>query len=167
MPTTPTPSRTPTLVEDDRLVWVERIARLMDSQFRMPGTRFRFGLDPVLGLLPIVGDLSTFAISTVLIVTMMRHGAKGSVVVRMVLNVLFDTIVGAIPILGNVFDFAYKANDRNVRLLREHYVEGKYQGSGKGLIALVLIGMLLFFGLLAWGLFALFTWLWHAVQGAW
>ncbi|MBW3128167.1 DUF4112 domain-containing protein [Hymenobacter profundi] len=166
MPTTPTPSRTPTLVEDDRLVWVERIARLMDSQFRMPGTRFRFGLDPVLGLLPIVGDLSTFAISTVLIVTMMRHGAKGSVVVRMVLNVLFDTIVGAIPILGNVFDFAYKANDRNVRLLREHYVEGKYQGSGKGLIALVLIGMLLFFGLLAWGLFVLFTWLWHAIQGA-
>ncbi|QNE39637.1 DUF4112 domain-containing protein [Hymenobacter sp. NBH84] len=166
MPTTPTSPRTPTLVEDDRLVWVERIARLMDSQFRMPGTRFRFGLDPVLGLLPIVGDLSTFAISTVLLVTMMRHGAKGSVVVRMVLNVLFDTIVGAIPILGNVFDFAYKANDRNVRLLREHYVEGKYQGSGKGLIALVLIGMLLFFGLLAWGLFVLFTWLWHAIQGA-
>ncbi|MBC6610028.1 DUF4112 domain-containing protein [Hymenobacter sp. BT507] len=166
MPTTPTSPRTPILVEDDRLVWVARVSRLMDSQFRLPGTRFRFGLDPVLGLLPVVGDLSSFAISAVLILTMMRHGAKGSVVVRMILNVLLDTIIGASPILGNIFDFAYKANDRNVRLLREHYVEGKYQGSGKGLIAVVLIGLLAVFGLLAWGLFVFFAWLWHAVQGA-
>jgi len=162
---TPASSHTPTLVEDDRLLWVARVARLMDSQFQLPGTRFRFGLDPILGLLPIVGDLSTFAVSVALILTMMRHGAKGSVVVRMVLNVLIDTIVGAIPILGSIFDFAYKANDKNVRLLREHYVEGKYQGSGKGIIALVFIGMLLFFGLLAWGLYVLFAWLWHAMQG--
>ncbi|UOR06569.1 DUF4112 domain-containing protein [Hymenobacter aerilatus] len=167
MRATSTPPNTPTLVEDDRLVWVARVARLMDSQFKLPGTRFRFGLDPVLGLLPIVGDLSSFAISAVLIVTMMRHGAKGSVVVRMILNVLIDTIIGAIPLFGNIFDFAYKANDKNVQLLRAHYVEGKYQGSGKGLIAVVLIGLLVLFGLLAWGLFVFFAWLWHAVQGAW
>ena len=164
MRTTPTSPLTPTLVEDDRLVWVERVARLMDSQFQLPGTRFRFGLDPVLGLLPIVGDLSTFAVSIALVVTMMRHGAKGSVVVRMVLNVLLDTIIGAIPILGNIFDFAYKSNDRNVRLLRAHYQEGKYQGSGKGIILLVVSILCSVFFLLAWGAFELLQWLWHYFQ---
>jgi len=146
---------------DERLRWVERVARLMDSQFRLPGTRFRFGLDPLLGLVPIVGDLSSTAVSVVLLLTMLRHGASGAVVVRMALNILLDTIVGAIPILGNVFDFAYKSNERNVALLRRHYAEGRHSGSGKGLIALVLVTFLVVFGLVAWGSIALLSWLWH------
>jgi hypothetical protein len=136
---------------DERLRWVERIARLMDSQFRLPGTRFRFGLDPLLGLLPIVGDVSSTLVSVALLLTMLRHGASGSVVVRMALNILIDSIVGAIPLLGNVFDFAYKSNERNVALLRRHYAEGQHTGSGKGLVALVLLGFLVVVGLLAWG----------------
>ena len=115
---------------DDRLRWVERVARLMDSQFRLPGTRFHFGLDPLLGLVPIVGDLSTTAVSVALLLTMLRHGASGAVVVRMALNILVDTLVGAIPLLGNVFDFAFKSNERNVALLRRHYAEGRHRGSG-------------------------------------
>ena len=91
---------------DARLRWVERIAHLMDSQFRLPGTSFRFGLDPLLGLLPVVGDLSTTVVSVVLLLTMLRHGASGAVVVRMALNILIDTVVGGIPILGNVFYFS-------------------------------------------------------------
>ena len=150
-----------TFDSDERLRWVERVARLMDSQFRLPGTRFRFGLDPLLGLVPIVGDLSSTAVSVVLLLTMLRHGASGAVVVRMALNILLDTIVGAIPILGNVFDFAYKSNERNVALLRRHYAEGRHSGSGKGLIALVLVTFLVVFGLVAWGSIALLSWLWH------
>jgi len=146
---------------DERLRWVERVARLMDSQFRLPGTRFRFGLDPLLGLVPIVGDLSSTAVSVALLLTMLRHGASGAVVVRMALNILLDTVVGAIPILGNVFDFAYKSNERNVALLRRHYAEGRHSGSGKGLIALVLVAFLVVFGLVAWGSIALLSWLWH------
>ncbi|WP_084447320.1 DUF4112 domain-containing protein [Hymenobacter roseosalivarius] len=156
----PTSAATPPEA-DQRLRWVESVARLMDSQFTLPGTRFRFGLDPILGLIPVVGDLTSMAISGALLLTMMRHGASGSLVVRMALNILLDTIVGAIPVLGNIFDFAYKANDRNVRLLRRHYAEGKYQGSGKGLLAVVLVGMLVVFGLIAWGLWAATAWLWH------
>ena len=149
---------------DKRLRWVEYAARLMDSQFRLPGTRFRFGLDPLLGLLPVIGDLSSFAVSAVLILTMMRYGASGTVVVRMVLNALFDAIVGAIPLIGNLFDFAYKANDRNVALLRRHYAEGKYQGSGKGLLLVVALVLLAGFGLIGWGSYELIRWLWEHVR---
>jgi hypothetical protein len=155
---------TPVVDINARLRWVESISRLMDSQFRVPGTTWRFGLDPIMSLVPIVGGIPSLAISGVLILTMMRHGASGNVVVRMVLNVLLDTIVGIIPIIGNIFDFAYKANDRNVRLLREHYAEGKYQGSGKGLLAVALLGVLLIFGLLIWGLWAAGAWLWHLAE---
>jgi hypothetical protein len=146
---------------DERLRWVARVARLMDSQFQLPGTRFHFGLDPLLGLLPIVGDLSSTAVSVALLLTMLRHGASGAVVVRMALNILVDTVVGAIPVIGNVFDFAYKSNERNVALLRRHYAEGRHPGSGKGLIALVLLGFLVVFGLVAWGSVALLSWVWH------
>jgi hypothetical protein len=146
---------------DERLRWVERVARLMDSQFRLPGTRFRFGLDPLLGLVPIVGDLSTTAISVVLLLTMLRHGASGAVVVRMALNILLDTVIGAIPILGSVFDFTYKSNERNVALLRRHYAEGRHSGSGKGLVALVLLAFLAVAGLVAWGSVTLLGWVWQ------
>jgi len=149
---------------DERLRWVERVARLMDSQFRLPGTKFRFGLDPLLGLLPVVGDLGTLAISGALLLTMMRHGASGAVVVRMAFNILLDTVIGAIPILGNLFDFAYKSNERNVALLRRHYAEGKHQGSGMGLLLALLLGFLLVFGLVAWGGIALARWVWHYFQ---
>jgi hypothetical protein len=157
-----TPASLP--ADDERLRWVERIARLMDSQFQVPGTRFRFGLDPLLGLVPIVGDLSTTVVSIALLLTMLRYGASGSVAVRMALNILLDTVVGAIPILGNVFDFAYKSNERNVALLRRHYAEGRHTGSGKGLIALLLLVFLVVGGLVVWSSITLLRWGWHYVE---
>ncbi len=160
----PHPNQPPlpvTFDANERLRWVERISRLMDSQFRLPGTRFRFGLDPLLGLLPVVGDLSSLAVSGALLLTMARHGASGAVVVRMALNILLDTVIGAIPILGNLFDFAYKANNRNLLLLRRHYAEGRHRGSGKGLVLLLLLGLLVVFGLVTWGSVALLRWVWH------
>ena len=161
MPSLTRPTVPTTFDADERLRWVERIARLMDSQFQLPGTRFRFGLDPLLGLLPIVGDLSSTAVSVALLLTMLRHGASGAVVVRMAFNIFIDTVVGAIPILGNVFDFAYKSNERNVALLRRHYAEGRHQGSGKGLVALLLLGFLVVFGLVGWGSVVLLRELWQ------
>ena len=146
---------------DERLRWVERVARLMDSQFRLPGTRFRFGLDPLLGLLPVVGDVSTTVVSVALLLTMFRHGASGAVVVRMALNILIDTVVGGIPILGNVFDFAYKSNERNVALLRRHYAEGRHGGSGRGLVLVLLVVLVAVVGLVGWGSVVLLRWGWH------
>src|SRR5690242_1032313 len=92
--------------------WVESVARLMDSKFKVPGTNFRFGLDPVLGLIPFLGDVSTFAVSGALVLTMAKHGASRNVVIRMVVNIILDLIIGSIPIIGAIFDFGFKANDR-------------------------------------------------------
>ncbi|MBT2558296.1 DUF4112 domain-containing protein [Hymenobacter sp. ISL-91] len=151
----------PTFNQDDRLQWVERVSRLLDSQFRVPGTNWRFGLDPIMGLLPVVGGLPSLAVSGLLIMTMMRHGASGNLVVRMVFNVVLDALIGAIPIVGNIFDFAYKANNRNVALLRAHYAEGKHQGSGKGLLLVLALVLLALGGLLVWAAWWLGSVLWN------
>lgn len=139
------------------------MVHLLDNQFRLPGTSFRFGLDPLLGLLPVVGDMASFAMSAALVVTMARHGASGKLVTLMLLNSALDALLGSIPVVGNIFDFFFKANERNVRLLRRHYDEGKYQGSGKGILVGVLIGVAVLFVLLLWALWELaelvFSWL--------
>ena len=117
----------------------ERMAKLLDSKFEIPGTGIRFGLDPLLSLMPVLGDLITLVISSMLIYTMHNHGASRKVVVKMMLNAGLDTIIGAIPLVGTVFDVFYRANDRNVKLLKEHYFEGKHQGSGTGLLLMILL----------------------------
>ena len=122
----------------------ERMARIMDSKFEIPGTGIRFGLDPVFSLMPVLGDLITLVISSMLIYTMHNHGASRQVVIKMMLNAGLDTVIGAIPLVGTVFDVFYRANERNVRLLKEHYFEGKHQGSGKGLLAAIIVIALLF-----------------------
>ncbi len=125
------------------LRWVERVSRLLDSKFRIPGTSIRFGLDPVFGLLPVAGDLATMLISLSLIYTMFRNGASGKLVAKMILNVLLDASIGSIPLIGTVFDVYYKANNRNVKLLRQYYQEGKHRGSAKGVIIPVILVFLL------------------------
>ena len=123
------------------LKWVDRITRLMDSKFKVPGTNFRFGLDPILGLVPGLGDAASVAVSGSLIYYMAKHGVSRKVVIMMLGNVALDAIFGSIPILGNIFDFFFKANQRNVQLLKRHYEEKKYQGKGTGL--LVSIGVII------------------------
>ncbi|EJF11013.1 MULTISPECIES: DUF4112 domain-containing protein [Pontibacter] len=155
-------TRTP---RTENLKWVDRITHLMDNQFRLPGTNWRFGLDPILGLFPVVGDLASFSVSAMLILTMARYGASGKMVTLMLLNVALDALFGSIPILGNIFDFAFKANERNVRMLRAHYEEGKYQGSGKNIILGVVIGIVVIFILLIWAIWELLAFVYQLVQG--
>jgi hypothetical protein len=101
----------------DRL---RRLSRLFDSAFQIPGTRFRFGLDPIIGLIPGIGDLA----SPVLTILILWHGVAARlpkiVLARMVLNAAIDAGLGAVPIVGDVFDFAWKANDWNLALLERH-----------------------------------------------
>lgn len=151
---------------DDRLKWVESVASLLDNQFKVPGTNFRFGVDPILNLIPVVGSLSTFAMSGVMVMTMARHGASGALVVRMLFNILLDAVVGAIPVLGWLFDFGFKANQRNVEMLRRHYVEGKYQGRGTGFVVGVLLVFLVLFGLVLYGIWQLAAFGWEWVSTA-
>lgn len=149
----------------ENLKWVDHIVHLMDNQFRFPGTNYRFGLDPILGLIPVVGDFASFGVSAMLIVTMSRHGASSKLVVLMLFNSILDFVIGSIPVLGSIFDFYFKANQRNVRMLREHYEKGKYQGSGKNIGIALLIGSIVFMILLIWGLWELVEWLYHLISG--
>lgn len=101
---------------------LERLAHWLDSRFAIPGTGIRFGLDGLLGLLPGVGDVATMLPAVYLILQAHRLGAPRALLVRMALNVGLDTVVGAVPLLGDLFDVAFKANRRNVALLRRHLV---------------------------------------------
>lgn len=131
------------------------LAKLMDAQFRIPGTSFRFGLDSLVGLIPGAGDLSTFAVSGYMLWVMARNGASGFVLTRMVINILIDAVVGAIPILGDLFDIAFKANMRNMRLMQQHYQEGRHGGSGWKIIIPILIVLFLIIVLIIWGTYKL------------
>ncbi len=140
--------------------WIDKIANLLDSKFKIPGTSFRFGLDPILGLIPGIGDIGTFLMSSILVLAMIRHGASGRVTALMTINVLIDTLIGGIPIVGNIFDFFFQANNRNLRLLKRHHLEGKYQGSAKKVLIITAVVMLLllmsiiylFCTLIVWGI---------------
>ncbi len=138
------------------LVWIEKISRVMDSKFSIPGTNIRFGVDPILSLFPVLGDLFTFLISGSLIYMMHTRGASRKVVIKMIMNSTLDAMVGAIPLIGTVFDVFYRSNDRNVRLLKEHYFEGKHHGSGNGLLAAVIIAAILFIAAAFYGVYKLF-----------
>ena len=139
---------------------VALISKLMDKQFTFPGTNFRFGLDGLIGLIPGAGDITTFAVSCYLLTVMAKNGASGYVMARMVLNVVIDVIIGAIPFLGDLFDFAFKANTKNLRLMQEHYVEGRHRGSAAKVIIPVLILFMLIVSGIIWliykGISALF-----------
>lgn len=117
--------------------WIEQMATLLDNKFNIGG--FRFGLDPLLNLIPYAGQVVSFTMSMGLVIVMLRNGAGSKVGVKMLLNILLDAILGSIPLLGYAFDFFNKANKKNVRLLREHYFEDKHQGSAKGLLITLFI----------------------------
>jgi len=113
-------------VRDQRgLELLRQWARIFDSQFRIPGTDIRFGIDPLLGLVPGVGDLA----SPILSMFMIWHGVKlrvpKIVIARMMLNALIDAGVGAIPLVGDLFDFGWKATEWNLALLERHAMPGR------------------------------------------
>ena len=89
---------------------------------------------------------------------MIRHGASGKVAAKMVVNILIDFIIGSIPVLGAVFDFWFKANQRNLRLLKEHYEEGKHTGGAKEVIVTTLVVLSVLFLIILVGVIAIFAW---------
>lgn len=110
----------PNVPQNESLQRIQRLARLLDTSFRVPGTKFRFGLDALLGLLPVGGDAVTAIAGTVLIARASRLGASKGLLMRMVFNLLIDFTLGALPLVGDVFDFFWRSNSRNVKLLESH-----------------------------------------------
>lgn len=105
---------------DDVRLRVERLAWLLDNAFPLPGLKFRIGLDALLGLVPGFGDAAGVVLSSYIVHEAWRLGVPKSVLVRMWLNIVVEGVVGAVPLLGDVFDAAWKANMRNVALLEGH-----------------------------------------------
>jgi hypothetical protein len=120
-----------------------RLAWLLDSSIPIPGTRFTIGLEALIGLFPVLGDLAGVLLSSYIVKEAAGLGAPRSILARMAFNVAVEGLVGMIPLAGDVFDAAYKANQRNVRLLNDwldHPVQARRASRAfvAGLLALVI-----------------------------
>jgi len=113
---------------DDPIARVEMLATLLDSAVRIPGTRITFGADAVLNLVPGLGTLAAQALSAWIVVEARRLGVPTPVLLRMIANLGFDTLVSAVPVLGWVGDVFFRANRRNVALIRRHCASGRPTG---------------------------------------
>jgi Domain of unknown function (DUF4112) len=139
--------------ESPQLERLRRLARLLDSAVGLPGTRYRIGLDPIIGLVPGIGDVIGAIFSIYIIYQAARLGAPRSILVRMLANVGVDTLVGEIPLLGDLFDFGWKSNARNIALLEGH-LERPVAAKAASRRVLFLLGLgllILFAGVIALG----------------
>ena len=122
---------------------LDNLARYLDGLFRIPGTGWRFGLDALIGLIPNVGDTITSLASFYILIAGVRYGVPKITLLRMAFNIGLDYAVGSIPIIGDAFDFFWKANKQNLDLIRE-----RATGHGKGttsdyIFIFALIGLLI------------------------
>lgn len=143
--------------ELDRL---EQFAHWLDTAFEVPGTRFRFGLDPILGLIPGFGDFVGLVAAVYLLSVAQRFGLPKVTVVRMMLNVGIDMVVGSIPLVGDLFDAAWKVNKRNLEIVKRHLRENQSPGRRRarrsdqifaaGAVILLILGFVASMALMYW-----------------
>ncbi|MEC4986335.1 MAG: DUF4112 domain-containing protein [Oscillatoria sp. PMC 1068.18] len=103
-----------------RLARVRSLSYLLDNAIGIPGTNYRIGLDPLLGLFPAAGDYVGSAISAYIVLEAARLGVSRNLLLQMAGNIILETLVGTVPMLGDLFDAAWKANSKNIALLEEH-----------------------------------------------
>lgn len=147
-------------ISETEKAWV----KLLDTQFKIPGTNIKFGLDAILGLVPGFGDATSFLIQLALLLGIVRKGISGELIMRMLLNLLADAIFGAIPVLGTFWDVWFKSSQRNMNLALGYWQENKYQGTGKSqalgllLVTLGLLGGIIYLLVLLFSyIFSLFS----------
>ena len=116
---------------------LRRWARLFDSAFRIPGTNITFGIDPLLGLVPGIGDLASPVLGLFILWHGMRLRVPKVVLARMVFNALIDALAGAVPVVGDLFDFGWKATEWNLALLERHAMPGRPATSGDWLFVIL------------------------------
>jgi len=140
---------------------LDDLAYYLDGLFRIPGTGWRFGLDGLIGLIPNVGDTLTAFASFYILVAGVRYGVPKITLLRMAMNIAVDYLLGSVPVIGDAFDFVWKANQMNMNLIRER-ASGK--GVGKtsdylfvfaliGLLVALLLGSIIASALILWWVF--------------
>ena len=139
----------------ERLDFLRNYVKILDSQFTFPGSQFKFGIDPLLNIIPGFGSYSGLILSMIFIVLAHMQGVSGKVKVLMFRNSIIDFLLGSLPVAGYITDFFYKSNEKNLRLLEEHILDEKHGGSGWSLILLFIFTCLAIFFLAL----AFFIWL--------
>lgn len=147
---------------------VNGLAWLLDNSIKIPIINYRIGLDAVIGLIPGLGDVAGSAISSLIVLQAIRLGAPRATLTRMVLNILIEAVIGLVPMVGDIFDATFKANARNVALLRAAVDPAQTgrpiaRGAGRGTIVVViavLVGIILLIGAagaaIFWAILSLF-----------
>jgi len=110
---------------DRKVAKLNRMATLLDSQFQVPFTQFRIGLDGIIGIVPFYGDVASFLLSLWIIITIARMGVPAPILVRICFNSFMDFIIGMIPFLGDFADFFFKSNLKNVKLAQKYFEKPK------------------------------------------
>ena len=118
------------------------LALIMDEFVKLPGTRFRFGLDPLIGLIPGLGDTTSAVISAFSLIYAARCGVPKITLARMSLNILINEVVGIIPVLGDAFSFWFKSNARNYQLLQQHLGTSRRAGRSDWIFVIIVLVVL-------------------------
>jgi hypothetical protein len=118
--------------------FIALVSRLMDNAFTVPGTNIRFGLDPIIGLVAGYGDAATAITSLLMLMRSAKHGVPNIVLGQMALNIVLNSTVGAVPVVGDAFSFYFKSNQRNYELLRKHAGTAKSAASSWLFVVLLL-----------------------------
>ena len=124
--------------------FIRFVSRLLDTFFVIPGTRIRFGLEPIIGLVPILGDQATTLMSAALLYRSVRHRLPKIAVIRMALNILINGVVGMVPFFGDIFVLWYKPNIRNYKILQRYAGQAKGVTRGDWLFVSIVIGSTFF-----------------------
>lgn len=151
-----------------RLKRVRRLSYILDDAIRIPGTGYSIGLDPIIGLVPGAGDFLGTLLSAYIVLEAARMGLPRGALIQMVSNILFETVVGTVPIVGDLVDVTWKANAKNIALLEEHLGIQTPQTRQKVdwlFLALLLGGLLLVVMIIAAVSVAMLRWLIGAIAG--
>ena len=147
-----------------RLARMRALSRLLDTAIPLPGG-FRIGIDPIIGLVPVLGDVIASTLSVWLVYDAARLGVSKRILARMVGNVMIEAAIGAVPVIGDFIDAAWKANARNMRLVERDYSPAMKERSKRKLIAFVIGTLILVYGSLFLAFYLLVSWL-LAIFGA-
>jgi hypothetical protein len=131
-----------TPAQEQRLQALRTMSQLLDSAFPVPGTKWRIGLDPILGLFPVLGDLVSPLFTAGILFQARELGIPKVVQLRMIFNVAIDSLFGVVPVVGDLFDFAWKSNDMNMEMLERHAREEHPASRGDWLFVVLMLAAL-------------------------
>lgn len=143
----------------DRLELIKRISFILDSAIPIPGTKYRVGLDPIIGLIPGVGDGLMSLVSSYIVLSALQMNVSRWTLVRMVYNILIESVVGIIPVVGDLFDAYWKSNERNRVLIEANLNNPKAKSVDQAFVVATLFVLILVLVLTGWGAIAFMQWL--------